>query len=93
MMIYGDPWDIVTSLQSLVFPKPANERNFHIQNVRLQVMVYEFCIIYNQIELTRTAERGFPSIPMIKTALADFLGHPTSPAGADALRAYAWLSP
>jgi hypothetical protein len=51
-----------------------------------------FCIIYDQIKMTR-AKRGFPSIPMIKTALADFLDHPFSRAGADALRAFAWLSP
>jgi hypothetical protein len=48
-----------------------------------------FCITYDQIEMTRTTERGFLSTPMIKTALADFLGHPTSRADADALRAYA----
>jgi hypothetical protein len=52
-----------------------------------------FCITYDQIEKTRTAERDFLSTPMIKTALADFLGHPTSRAGADALHADAWLSP
>jgi hypothetical protein len=38
-------------------------------------------------------KRGFPSIPMINTALTGFLGHPFSRAGADARRAYAWLSP
>jgi hypothetical protein len=90
-MISGGPWDIVTFLQSLVSPNPANERNFLIQNICLQVMVFtSFCITYDQIERQNGA---FRLSRMIKTALADFLGHPTSRAGADALRAYAWLSP
>jgi hypothetical protein len=52
-----------------------------------------FTSFWHQIEMEGTAELGSLSILVIKTALADFLGHPTSQAGADALRAYAWLSP
>jgi hypothetical protein len=49
--------------------------------------------VYDQIEMAKTAERNFRQYSAIKTILADFLDHPTSQTGADALRAFAWLSP
>jgi len=43
--------------------------------------------------MAKTAERNFRQYSTIKTILAGFLDHPTSQTGADALRAFAWLSP
>ncbi len=80
-------WNLLPVLLDL-----ANERNFFIQNICYRTWFFQNFALTTK-SMAKTAGLGFPSIPTIKTALADFLGHPTSRADADALRASAWLSP